>query len=355
MFDLEKTKIIVKTKRGYEKVTASLIEDLIPGCKTLPNPLNYSGLVLVSTDERDAERLIKENIPEAEKVLPVKVVCKADMDEMISNIDSIIEDVNGRFAVRTRRRGRHGFSSIDVNVALGEVIRDRSGMEVDLDFPEKVVFVEIIKEYAFMGVADGKDFPRKKDRDKVMVRDFLRKLSVIQMPYLGDPKVSREMGIRIGREAQTFEVGELVISPIGKCDARELKEFLEGVFEGISSRYRIQRRVYSHKPRETKVYIQNLYELVRERKGEAMVVFEPEGKPISKVSEDLARMVLKERRTNLLIGSREGIPTGIYRFADLVIDLCPGVTIATDSAISSAIMAVSFAIQENLDRSSKVP
>ena len=66
-------------------------------------------------------------------------------------------------------------------------------------------------------------------------------------------------------------------------------------------------------------------------------------------------MVIKGKRTNFLIGSREGIPTGIYRFANLVVDLCPGVTIATDSAISSAMIALSFSLQENLDRLAKIP
>ena len=355
MFDFKEVKVIVKTKRGYENIVASLIEDLIPDSKVLPKPLNYSGLVLVSSGKRDVANIIKDSLPEAEKVFPVKIVSKADLKSISESLDSLTGEIDGCFAVRTTRRGKHSFSSIDVNVLVGDIIRKKTNKEVNLDFPEKVVFVEILGDYAYIGVVDGKEFPKKKSKEKMEIRNFFRKVSIFQMPYLGNVQASKEMGIRVGREAQTFEIGELIISPIGRCEANELKEFLEGIYQGIESRYKIQRKVYSHTPRKVDVYVQNLYEAVRERKNEKLIVFEPEGRPISRVSKDLAEMVIKEKRTNFLIGSREGIPTGIYRFADMIIDLCPGVTIATDSAIASAMMALSFSLQENLDRFSKIP
>ncbi|MEM1515611.1 MAG: SPOUT family RNA methylase [Candidatus Bathyarchaeia archaeon] len=130
------------------------------------------------------------------------------------------------------------------------------------------------------------------------------------MPYLDGLEVSHEMGVRIGREVQTFEVGELVIAPIGAVRADELNAFLKGVFEGIESRYHIQVNSYAHKPHKTEVYVQNLYELVRE----PIIVFEPEGEPFNLISEELANLVIDNKRTNFLIGSSEGIPLGVFRF-----------------------------------------
>ena len=83
MFDFNKVKVIVKTRRGYENVVATLIEDLIPDSKTLPKPLNYSGIVLVISDREDAGKIIENNIPEAEKILPVRVATAADIDAIL--------------------------------------------------------------------------------------------------------------------------------------------------------------------------------------------------------------------------------------------------------------------------------
>ncbi|RLF14313.1 MAG: hypothetical protein DRJ97_06500, partial [Thermoprotei archaeon] len=175
--------------------------------------------------------------------------------------------------------------------------------------------------------------------------------AIVQMPYLGPLDAAREMGVRIGREVQTFEVKELVVAFIGSVSARELQAFLEGIFEGINSRYEVQRRSYHHQPHKVPVYVQDLYQLVRDRRGEPIVVLEPEGEPVSKVAEKLASLFVDRRgRVNLLIGSREGIPSGVYRFADLVVDICPGVTIATDLAAASALIAAATAIEDLLLR-----
>ncbi len=37
-----------------------------------------------------------------------------------------------------------------------------------------------------------------------------------------------------------------------------------------------------------------------------------------------------------------------FRFADLVVDLCPGVTISTDLAAASALIAVATVVEEKL-------
>jgi len=350
--DFSKFSVIIKTLKDYESVVAEILKENFPGINVLAKPLNFSGLILAGGDisAEDLAREIKSKIPEVERVLPVKFYVPAEMDSIIEAAKKIMGELSGAgsFAVNTVRRGRHNFTSIDVNVRVGAIIKEGASIPVNLDFPEKVVFVEIIGPHAYMGIVDGSEFPKKIRPGKFQVRGYFRKVSIVQMPYLGDLKASHEMGMRIGREVQTFEVGELVIAPIGAVKANELNAFIRGVFEGIESRYQIQVKSYPHKPHKTEVYIQNLYELVRERAREPIIVFEPEGEPINSVSEKLASLVIENERTSFLIGSREGIPLGIYRFANLVIDLCPGVTIATDLAAASALIALAFAIQQKL-------
>jgi len=293
---------------------------------------------------------IKVKVPEAERALPVRFYAPAEIEPIVDAARRVADDLREAksFAVNTVRRGSHGFTSIDVNVKVGAILKDLSGCPVNLDFPDKVVFVEILGPHAYIGVVDGREFQKKMTPRKFQVREYFKKVSLVQMPYLGGLDVSREMGIRIGREAQTFEVGELIIAPVGIVRADELNAFLKGVFDGVESRYQVQLKTYAHKPHKTEVFVQNLYELVRERSDEPIIVFEPEGEPISSISLDLAEIVLKNSRANFLVGSREGIPHGIFRFAKLVIDLCPGVTIATDLAAASALTALAFALHQKL-------
>ena len=352
-FQLQDVSIMVKTLKGYEEVTASRIEELDPGVKVLPKPLGYLGLVLVKID-KSAEKfveIIKREVPEAEKVFLVRGWTKTDLEAIVEVVlRSVAPHLSAEdsFAVRTVRRGRHPFKSIDVNIEVGAALKEKVGASVNLDNPDKVVFVEILGSNAYVGIADGSEFPRKRSAGKFEVRPYFRRVSLVQMPYLGGLRVAGEMGVRIGREAQTFEVGELVIAPVGAVKADELEAFLKGIFDGIHSRYEIQRKTYAHKPRKVEVYVQNLYELVRERRNEPIIVFEPEGKPIDSVSNELANLTINNKRVNFLVGSREGIPSGIFRLANLTVDLCPGVTIATDLAASSALIALAFALHQYL-------
>lgn len=355
-FNFTKASIIVKTLKNYERVVAQILKETLPNVEVLANPLNFSGLVLVKAD-LPSENLVDEikmKIPEAEKVLPIKFYAPAKIEAIVDTAQNMVNELKraSSFAVNTVRRGKHNFTSLDINMKVGAVLKELSGCPVNLDFPDKVIFVEILGPHAYLGVVDGKDFPKKMTPFKFQIREYFRKVALIQMPYFGGIKISREMGVRIGREVQTFEVGELVIAPIGIIKADDLDVFIRGIFEGIESRYKIQTRTYAHKPRKTEVYVQNLYELVRERSSEPIIVFEPEGKPINLVASELAELTIKNSRVNFLVGSREGIPHGIFRFASLVIDLCPGVTIATDLAAASALTALAFAIHQRLSSES---
>ncbi len=338
--------ILVKSQLGMERIAAARISEEAPWLRAEPAPSGFKGLVLVygCRSLEDDARLIEDKVVEADRVIPILAVARADPASISEEAARI---ATGRipsgecFAVRTTRRGRHGFTSIDVNVAVGDAVRKATGACVNLSYPDKIVLVEIIGSVALLSVVPGSFEWKKMRPGKHPVLKLMKRISVVQMPYLGPLDACRNMGVRIGREVQNFEVRELVVSPAGIVDGRQLAEFLNGVFEGIESRYDIQRRSYHRRVERVPVRVMDLHQLVRDRKGrEALIVLEPEGEPVSSVADKLWDIVKGSRRISVLVGSREGIPLGVYRYADLVVDIAPGITLSTDYAAASALIAI---------------
>ncbi len=344
---IDKYNILVKTMLGYEKIVANRVKEIDPEAEVLPSPLKFKGLVLIRSGRYNRDELVDlilKNVIEADKVYPIHFVSKADPKEICSVLEKEIDKYissSESFAVRTTRRGKHEFTSIDVNVIVGDCIRRKTNASVNLRYPDKVVYVEIIQDTAFISILPGsveyhKYGPGKKDVSKIFKR-----IAIIQMPFLGPLESIREMGKRIGREVQNFEVRELVITPVGLVNARELAEFINSVLDGIESRYRIQLKSYHRKPWKVPVYIMDLHQLIRDRGDEYIIVFEPEGRYITEVRDELIKIILhSNKRVNLLFGSRQGIPVGVYRYADLIIDIAPGITLSTDYAAAAGLIAL---------------
>jgi len=347
----ERPCILVKTQLGMERIAASRIEEAAPWLQARPSPKGFKGLVLVYGCKGGEDRIIEQRIPEADRIIPIEAVAPADpraIAEVAAHLASGKISSNECFAVRTVRRGKHEFTSIDVNVIVGDAVKKATGACVNLSFPDKIVAVEILGGDAYISILPGSIEWKKMRPGKHPVTRLFSKISVVQMPYLGPLDACRNMGVRVGREIQNFEVKELVVAPAGIVDARQLAEFLNGVFEGIESRYRIQERSYHRRPRKVPVYLQDLHQLVRDRKREPIIVLEPEGEPVSKVADKLWEIISRARRVNILVGSREGIPLGIYRFADLVVDIAPGVTLSTEYAAAAALIAFATILHDRL-------
>jgi len=346
--------LLVKTPLDMENVAAAHIEELEEGVVAIAKPHGFKGIVLVkgSKDKRVLAEKVKANVPEAERIILAEKCVSSKLEDIVQAALEVAKNnlsPGDTFAVRTVRRGAQPYTSVDVNVKAGAAIKEALNNPVDLEYPNKVIAIEIVKDIALVGVIKEEELWRKEKPGKYPVLPYLNKIAVVQMPYLGPLDAAKTMGVRIGREVQTFEVKELIIAFISKVDAEQLNAFLSGVFEGIRSRYEIQKRSYARKPQKAEVYVQDLYQLVRERRGEPIIVLEPEGDPITSVSDRIADIFFsKHERVNVLIGSREGIPTGVYRFANLVVDICPGVTISTDYAAAAALIAISTVLEEKL-------
>ncbi len=338
--------LLIKTQRGMEYVAASHIRERLGDVKIEVRPNGFLGLVIVHSDE--AEKIA--DIPEIETIIPISIVCRADVEEIASKAEEIAKMIGDAetFAIRTKRRGSHEFTSLDINFKLGDRIRELTGCEVDLNFPDKAVYVEIIGDRALIGVIDGREERKKYTPEKVDSRKLFGKVSIVQIPYLEDVKAAVEIGERIGRAAQAFEVKELIIAPFNYVDAFELESFIKGVRRGQLTRLKIQERAYAREVRKVPVLLQDLYQTARDkrRKRNVVIVTDPTGRQIVDVKEELGKAMLYADEVVVFIGSRVGVPKGVFRLADFVIDLSPYITFATEQAIPAALIALLTVFEE---------
>ena len=343
--------IFVKTLRGLEKIAATKIEEIIPNCKAIPRPYGYLGIVLVKNlpiEKEKALELILRNVEEVEKAFVVDAEVKASLNEMAKVAAQIAKekiDSSETFAVRTTRRGTHNFTSIDVNIVVGDAVRKATNAEVDLNFPHKIVWVEIIHDKAYISITDSRVEHHKMYIGKPVILPILHKITVAQVPYTGPKEAIKKVGVRIGRSVQTFEIKELYVTPFYKVKAEELSTFIEGIIEGINSRYEIQRRTYHRRVRKVEVYVQDLYQFVRDRRGEYIITTSTRGKSILELKDEILRIFSGKKNINILIGAREGLPTGIFRYSTIIVDVAPSITISTDFAFTSIITAFITALE----------
>ena len=350
--------IIVTCKLGFERVVASLIKELCPECRAVPSPMGYMGLVLVEAPTQNIEVLvnhIREKVPEAEKVFKVDAECNARLQELGECVKPLASMISSdeSFAVRTVRRGRHDYTSLDVNAYIGSVIKEATGTRVDLENPDKVVLIQILQDKAYVSIVPGSEFYRKMAPTKFPMYKLYRRMVVAHEPYLGPPDASYVMGTRIGREIQCFEVGKLVVAPVGAVEAEALQRFLRGVIDGQKSRLGIQKKSYGREVHRTEILVQDMYQFVRSWHGKPLIIFEPEGEPVSRVGGELADFIIEKvfrekKELGVMVGAREGIPSGLFRYADFVLDVAPGVVISTDLALTSGLIAIGTAVHDKL-------
>jgi tRNA acetyltransferase TAN1 len=342
--------IVITTPLGKEKVAEAIIEEVLPEANVNSMPLGYKGLLLVYHPERDKvlSKILEEN-PYAEKVLPVHYCSEAIIEKMILVLQKNIEDYinpDETFAVRTIRRGKHNYTSIDVNIALGEAIREKTGASVNLSYPDKVVVVNIIGDTAYISIVPRNLFYKKKSPEKTSLNKFFNRIIIGQEPYIGPPIASRKIGERLGRILQSFEVGEYYIALIEPIEASSLKSFIQGLIDGVESRYEVQRKSYGRSVQKTKIQVYDMYTLARMYHEHPLIIVEPEGKKASQARDKLYKMMLDNKKPVFLLGSRKGVPKGLFRYADLIIDIAPGITLSTETAVSSLLSILGYILME---------
>lgn len=337
--------ILLTTGLGKEEIAASFLEEERNVESVMPRPLGFKGLVLVRCSEPETclASLLKGNVF-IEKGFVVNACVEAEIDKITKASLDIARNVIGEhnsFAVRTVRRGSHDFSSIDVNVNVGREVQLATGARVDLENPDYTILINILGPVAFISLVENMPTRPKRWKEKTPFYKFFNRVIVVQEPYLShDLEACFKMGERIGRALQTYEIGDYYIALTKPVDSHQLGEFMRGVTEGIESRYSIQLKSYSRKPVKTKVRVYELHLLIRSFRDNPIIIFEPEGEYVAKVSDKLARIIQRGKRPVLVFGAREGVPTGLFRFAELVVDIAPGMTLSTEQALTAAFGAL---------------
>ena len=329
---------IVTTQVGVERVAAGRINDVPDFTAELQG--NFGGLLIVNTDAEDAITELS-NIPEVINILPVEAECPAEIDTIVnvgSNLASEKIPHSKTFAVVTTRRGRHTFTSIDINIALGNAIQ----RDVNLEKPDHTVCVEIINQTAYLCVIPEKN---RIEKPGGLAHRIASKIAIVQMFYPNESNVTEGMGHRIGRAAQAFGVKELILAHSMGTEAEDFSRFCQGAFKGRQTRLKKTRRIRGDRVRKVPIRVADLYQVVRHKQNEPIVITSAFGEDVSKCYPKVADLFSNATTVNLFIGAREGIPKGLYRFADVILNLAPGITFATEHGIPAAVTGLISCVQ----------
>lgn len=152
------------TRKRMEKLLVRGIRDALAS-------LDYSGCRI----RRERGRIYIEEVQDeddacrvSEKLTKVMGIVSVSPSIVVSftSIEDLVEKAwqffkkrirGGSFAVRAHRTGKHDFTSLDVQKKLGAIIRDETGIKVDLENPDYTAYVEIRgwKAYLYDTVMKG--------------------------------------------------------------------------------------------------------------------------------------------------------------------------------------------------------
>ena len=157
---------LVTVSAGFEVEAKREIQRLVPYADVCS--LFFKGNLLVECpSSEDLVSAVKKNETKyIGRVFPVEksVKISKNKESLMRVYDEILRLDKLRkgetFVVRCRRRGRHNFTSQDVERELGALIEKTSGAVVDLKNPLKVVTVQIFQDQAFLGVSRADEILR---------------------------------------------------------------------------------------------------------------------------------------------------------------------------------------------------
>jgi tRNA acetyltransferase TAN1 len=322
---------ICTTELRLEMAAASHINDL-EGIRAEVEA-ELSGLVLAESERDDAVQAL-EGVPELNYVLPVEVECVAVLQEIAETAVKYVETKLRRSAsvnIRVKRRGKHSFDSVEVSAAVAGLMR----REVNLQAADYVLRIEIVRQRVFMGLEEVGEIS---GASRPSATRFTSKIGIIQLLYADDREtVTENMGVQIGRAAQAFSVRELILAHVGAVDAGDLGAFCRGACKGRDTRFNKVRQIRGESTREVPIKVGDLYQTVRNLGDVPIIATSAQGEPVSACGDQIRHLLADSSRLYVLIGSRSGVPRGTFRFADLVLNLAPGLTFSTEQGIAAAV------------------
>ncbi len=285
---------------GDTETVAARIERAT-GLRARPDPLKPVRRVLVEEDPEDVEAFadsVRREFPEVSRIIDVKRTRTAkrydldDVKEDVARVISEIEFPGETFAVEARRLDKDlPFTSKEVEVEVGDVVRRLTGAGVDLDNPDVVVDVHLSERGYLIGVTPRT--VREPERDWLPHDAFSHVYVCFERPrtvYEIADMVRIVAALRLG--------GLSLVNP----EERALREALNKV--GASSTVRVE-----------------TFEDVEDAVRGTVVALHPTA-PESE--ETLANVAGKAEELTLLVGSEtEGLSPRARRTADVEVHLGP--------------------------------
>ncbi len=151
---------LVTTHRGFEDIAAKEVKELI-GSKPDANEAavvfelkNLTDLCLLAYKAQSATSVA---------CLLAEFEAGTDIEETIASLKKALFDTdispwisdNTTFMVKCRRTGKHNFTSQDIMVEAGGLIKDKNNKDINLDSPDIVFCVNITGSRGYLGVDFG--------------------------------------------------------------------------------------------------------------------------------------------------------------------------------------------------------
>lgn len=141
------------TRKYFEE---KLVSNINRGMKS--QNINFSikmepGRIFIKTKQTDKSCAILKRVFGLTSISPVKeVVIKADMEKLVCPAEKFAKDFiksYDTFAIRARRTGNDAFTSQMIERKVGERIVKSIGSKVNLDNPDKTLYIEVRQNKAY--------------------------------------------------------------------------------------------------------------------------------------------------------------------------------------------------------------
>jgi len=98
---------------------------------------------------------------------------------------------------------------------------------------------------------------------------------------------------------------------IVKTDAEDFARFCQGAHKGRQTRLKKTRRIRGERVRKVPIKVADLYQVVRHKQNEPILITSAFGEEVSKCYPKVAKLFSDTPTVNLFIGAREGIPKSV--------------------------------------------
>ena len=157
---------LATSSAGFEIEAKKEILRLVPNAEV--HSLFFKGNLLIKCpSSTDLISILKENETRyIGSIIPVNKAIKISEKSNLKRVYDEILNLNmlkkgERFVVCCKRRGKHEFTSQDIEREIGSLLEESLGAIVDLKNPAKIVIVQIFQDIAFIGIVRADEVLRK--------------------------------------------------------------------------------------------------------------------------------------------------------------------------------------------------